>query len=555
MASGLISISGDGSSTYLVYTDTLNLSEASQIVGSIVYSSGAYASVALLSAVANASNQIIFTFSTPIPFPTPAVPAVDVLIVGWKVISVNNVFLNVYSLEFGTPFATTAIVEAAPFGVGSTFTNVDELGTLVVPIVNSAKQPTGAVDYATFKLNSWGASAYSSTPYNVLGTAITAITDSGNTTAVAINPPTGVPSTATSAEERFYAFGTTSLQVGLGLGDTLRQPLPPGSVVRFSIAQRSGSVSTQSQRMFYDNPMIFVPAAPDIFERTLRLYNDDEELFSNIDTGRVFTIIDDIQLAPNSGDILLTYRLSDSNYEQDATKVLPRLVSQLIGGARITFTPINAPADTPSVVFYDWGFNFTAITSTDLWAAVGLPGLRTISIPRARVFKENTQWVASVEVTSAPRRACIKVPDATTPLFDEQEALARAQWRSISSKPFTYPAIPPFVPAPFSSSLTIIHTPLTIQAGTSFLFMAINAPDLELLPTRTYRFIIYDGSGNQYGAPIYAARNLSAPAEVNASLIWLTPPGYTNFTIVAAFGTQGNFQAWETTAPVPIPAL
>ena len=550
MASGLISISGDGSSTYFVFTDTLNLSEASQIVGSIVYSSGAYASVALLSAVANASNQIIFTFSTPIPYPTPLASPADVLIVGWKVISVNNVFLDVYSMEFSIPFANSAI--APYFGVGSTLTNVNELGTLVVPVVNSAKQPTGAVDYATFKLNSWGANDFATTPYVVLETAITAITDSGNTTAVAINPPTGVAGTASSPEERFYAFGTTSLQVGLGLGDTLRPPLPPGSVVRFSIAQRSGSMSTQSQSMIYENPMIFVPPPPSIYERTLRLYNDDEEFFSKIDTSRVFTIIDDIQLAPNSGDILVTYRLSDSYAPDDATRVLPRLVSQLIGGARITFTPINASADTPSVVFYDWGFNFTAITSTDLWAAPGEPGKRTISIPRARVFKGNTQWVASVEVTSAPRRACIKVPDATTPLFDEQEALARAQWRSISSKPFTYPAIPLFVPSPLSSPL-VVHSPLNVQTGTSILVMAVDAPDLELLPTRTYRFIIYDGSGNQYGAPIYA--NLRNGDEIQANLSWLTPPGYTNFTIVAAFGTQGNFQAWETTAPVAIPAL
>lgn len=550
--SGLVSISGDGSSAYFIHTDSQNLSEASQVIGSIVYSTGAYASVALLSAVANASNDIIFTFSTPIPFPNPGV---DYLVVGWKVISVNNVFLNVSSMELNPPY--TAITPVTPyFGTGSALSNVRDLGTLVVPIVNSPKQPTGAVDYATFKLNSWGATGFPRTSYVVQSTAITAITDSGNTTAIALNPPTGVQDTASSAEERFYAFGTTSLQVGLGIGDNLRPPLTPGSVVRFSIAQAirgvgSYYVSTESQSMTYEYPMNFAQPPPSILARTLRLYNDDEEFFENIDTSGVSTVVDSVDLVANSGDILVTYRLSDY-LPSDAARVLPRLVSQLIGGARITFTPINS-ASSQALVYYDWGFNFTAISSTDLWGSPGEPGKRTIQIPRTSVFKLNTQWVVSVEVTSAPRRACIKVPDATTSLFDEQEALARARWRSISSKPFTYPPIPSYVPSPLGP-LIVTHTRANVQDNTSLLTMNLPAAiDFELLPTVTYRFIIYDGSGNQYGAPINATRNDSG--ELEANITWLTPTGYTNFTVVATSGTQGNFKQWETTAPEPVPVL
>ena len=549
MSSGVVQIVGTGASTYQFQLPLSTLSEASQVSGNINYATGAYASVAILNVVATATGNIIFTFSSIIPAPG----AGDFLYVGWQVVSVNNVANLVGNID-SPPLAIPAVVPY--FGTGSPKTNVTQLANVEAPRTKTGGQPIGAVDYAVVRLNGWQATDFATPEFVVPPTAITAITPSGNSTALATNPPTGVAGTASSSgAQRYYAFGTTSLQAGWNVGNNLVPPLTPGTPVRFSVSQRRGSgVFTASENAGYEYPLTNA-SPPAISEQACRLFDSDEEFFSEIKTSLVAVIIDDVSSAPASGDVLVTYRLTSGAPDPD--KVVPILASQLIGGARITLTPINATqtGDVPPVVVYDWGFNFTAILATDLWSSGGQLGKRTTQIPRNRFFVYGSQWLVKVEVTSAPRRACIKVPDATTSVFDEKEALARAQWRNSRVTTFTYQNPAPFVPVPLGTP-TIIHDEAIIQAGTSTLKISCFANNgAPTNPTKTYRFYIYDANGNQYGAPIPATWASGAPSTISATLTWVTPANYTDFSVVATYGTQGNNRAWATSEPAPIPPL
>lgn len=525
------------------------------MVGSIVYATGAYASVALLRVVATATGEFIFTFSSVLLAPV----AGDFLYVGWEVIALNNVYDVVGSID-SAPVATSSVEPY--FGTGSPKTNVVQLGFVEAPRTLVGGQPIGAVDYAVVRLNGWQATDFSTPEFVVPPTAITAITPSGNTTALATNPPTGVPGTAgpTGSGNRYYAFGTTSLMAGWNVGNNLVPPLTPGTPVRFSISQLSPPDRfTISENMALEYPTTYTPPGvpiPALTGQACRLFNDDAEFFSQINTGIGRMAIVDVDTAPNSGDLLVTYRMLDGWLPVSLDRVVPMLATQLIGGARITLIPVNNTQTgvVPPVVVYDWGYNFTGLLATDFWTTGSIYGKRTVQIPYNRHFVAGSQWIARVEVTSAPRRACIKVPDATTSFFDEQEALARANWRSGAIYPFYVLNSLPLVVNPLGT-LTITHDETIIQAGTSRLILSCpagNGAPTTSDPTKTYRFIIYDASGNQYGAPILATWTASV---LSATLVWVTPANYTAFSIVATYGTQGNIRAWATSAPELIPPL
>jgi hypothetical protein len=138
-------------------------------------------------------------------------------------------------------------------------------------------------------------------------------------------------------------------------------------------------------------------------------------------------------------------------------------------------------------------------------------------------------------------------------VFDEQEALARAQWRSGTSYPFTYYNPRSLVVNPLGT-ITITNNVAVIQANTSTL--TLSCPAGNGAPTdganKEYRFFIYDASGNQYGAPIFATWSASV---LSATLTWIVPPNYTDFSVVATYGTKGDVTTYAKSAPAFIPPL